>query len=195
MPAILFLLPALVAQAPSATASLDGLQDLVKAMPESLVDGKASALKGQLAKARAAWDKAKPGLRKTIPEAEQAFIDRQLQSMEKMSPREKAAGALGISATLSRFQPKSRHQELLQLERTTLMAWCAIDAGLWNQMPRVVEDFTAALAKEGDRHTMAVASAREALQRFQAAAKKKQTAPAKTALKDLLELVGVLEKP
>lgn len=86
MPAILLLLPALVAQAPFAPATLDQLQDLLEAIPEAVIDGKTGNLKGLLAKARAGWDKAKPELRKTIPEAEATFIDRQLKAMEKMSP-------------------------------------------------------------------------------------------------------------
>ena len=195
MPAILFLVPALVAQAPSAPTALDRLQDLLEAIPEAVIDGKTGNLKGLLAKARADWDRTKPELRKVIPEAEQTFIDRQLKAMEKMSPREKAAGALGISATLSRYQPRSPKQDLLQADRTAMLAWCSVDAGLWQQIPRVAEAFKPVLDQDKGRHALAVASANEALQRFQTAITKKQAPAAKKALKDLLALVDVFEKP
>ena len=195
MPAILFLLPALVAQVSSAPTALDRLQDLLEAIPEAVIDGKTGNLKGLLAQARTGWDKAKPELRTTIPEAEATFIDRQFKAMEKMSPREKAAGALGISATLSRFQPRSPKQDLLQADRTAMLAWCSVDAGLWLQVPKVAEAFKPVLDQDKGRHPLAVASAGEALQRFQAAVTKKQASAAKKALKDLLALVDVLEKP
>ena len=195
MPAILFLLPALVAQAPLAPATLDQLQDLLEAIPEAVVDGKTANLKALLAKARTGWDKAKPELRKTIPEAEATFIDRQLKAMEKMSPREKAAGAIGISSTLSRFQPRSPKQDLQAADRTAMLAWCSVDAGLWQQIPRVAEAFKPVLDQDKGRHPLAVASAGEALQRFQTAVTKKQAPTAKKALKELLALVDVLEKP
>jgi len=195
MPAILFLVPALVAQAPSAPTSMDRLQDLLEAIPEAVIEGKTGQLKGLLAKARTGWDQAKPELRKTIPEAEATFIDRQFKAMEKMSPREKAAGALGISATLSRFQPRSPKQDLLQADRTAMLAWCSVDAGLWQQIPRVAEAFKPVLDQDKGRHALAVASANEALQRFQTAITKKQAPAAKKALKDLLALVDVFEKP
>ena len=195
MSAILFLLPALVAQAPSAPTSMDRLQDLLEAIPEAVIEGKTGQLKGLLAKARTGWDQAKPELRKTIPEAEATFIDRQFKAMEKMSPREKAAGALGISATLSRFQPRSPKQDLLQADRTAMLAWCSVDAGLWQQIPRVAEAFKPVLDQDKGRHALAVASANEALQRFQTAITKKQAPAAKKALKDLLALVDVFEKP
>ena len=112
MPLILLALPALVAtQASSAPQSIDQVQDLVGAIPMALINEKRGAMRGLVAKAKAGWEQAKPELSKTIPEPEATFIDRQFKSMLRMKPNEQAIGAIGISSTLSRFQPRSRKQD------------------------------------------------------------------------------------
>ncbi|GEM_PF-474303 len=194
---LLLVLPALIAQAPpaQAPASLETLQAQLAAIPEALVAGKAGSMKGLVAKTKAEWDKAKPGLAKTMPEAEQVFVDKQLKSMQKMKPTEQAAGALGIANTLSRFQPKPKDQGLIQARRATLLAWCSVDAAQWEPMPRVGEALKLAVDQDQGRHTLAAIGAQDALKRFEESRKKKQAVPTKKALKDLLGFFDVLAKP
>lgn len=189
--------PALMAQAlpPVAPPALEHVQDLLEAIPEALIDGKPGTMRGLVAKAKAGWDKARPELRKAMPEPELIFIDRQLKAMQTMKPREQAVGALGISSTLSRFQGKSRQQDLLTADRATMLAWCGVDAGQWNQLPRVAEAFKPLIDQDKGQHPLVVAGIQEALKRFQANQQKHQAAGAKKALKDLLGFVDMLEKP
>jgi len=185
-----------VAPAPVAPPqALDHLQELLEAIPEALIEGKPGTMKGLVAKARAGWDQARPEVRKAMPEPEMTFIDKQLKAMQTMKPREQAVGALGISSTLSRFQGKSRQQDLLQADRTVMLAWCGVDAGQWTRLPSVAEALKPVLDGDEGRHTVAVIAAQDALKRFQESQKKKQAAPAKKALKDLLGFVDALEKP
>jgi hypothetical protein len=51
---LLLAVPALAARAPSAAPSLDQLQDLIKAVPVPLVEGKQGTMRGQVTKAKAA---------------------------------------------------------------------------------------------------------------------------------------------
>ncbi len=196
MSLLLFALPALVfAQAPAAPGALEPMQELLKAIPAALIEGKRSSMPGLVAKAKAAWEKAQPEARKTMPEPDVAFIGKQLQAMLKMKPAEQGIGALGISATLSRFQAKSRKQDLLQANRAAMSAWCGVDAGVWQPMPNVAQAFKPLLDQDQGQHTMAALAVQDALKRFQASQPKRQTAVAKKALKDLVALVDVLEKP
>lgn len=195
MPLLLITPPALVAPAAAAPQALDQLQELFEAIPEALIDGKRRAMRGLVAKARAGWDRAKPDLRKAMPEPEIIAIDRQLKAMPAMKPREQAVGALGISSTLSRFQARSRQQELLHADRTAMLAWCSVDAGLWERLPRVAEAFQPLIGQDKGQHTLAVAGVQDALKRLQASQQKRHAASAKKAVKDLLDLVDVLEKP
>jgi hypothetical protein len=165
------------------------------AIPEALVNGKRSAMGGLVAKALSGWNAAKPELAKAIPESERTFIDRQLKAMQKMKPREQAVGALGISSALSRYQVRSRKQELLHANRTIMLAWCGVDGGQWEPMPNVDQAFQPVLSQDNGQHTVAVLSVQEALTRFEQSRRKHQAEGAKKALKDLLGLTGVFEKP
>ena len=187
--------PAQVVQAPAASPVLDRLQELLEAVPEALIDGKPGTMRGLVAKAQRGWERAKPELRQAMPEPELIAVDRQLKAMRKMKPREQAVGALGLSSTLSRFQPRSRQQDLLQADRTAMLAWCSVDAGSWELMPGVAGAFQPLLDQDAERHPKAVAAAREALKRFQESRDKRQGAAAKKALQELLDLVDAFEKP
>jgi hypothetical protein len=195
MPLFLLAVPALVAQTPAAPAALDLLQDQFKAIPLTLVEGKASSVKAQVLKAKAAWEKARPDLGKVIPAPETAFIDKQLKAMLKMKPREQAMGAIGISATFSRFQGKSRKQDLLQAQRSTLSGWCGVDAGLWEPFPGVAETFKPLLDQDNGAHPVAVIGIQDALKRLAESRAKRQAPAAKKALKDLASLAEVLAQP
>jgi len=197
MPLLLIALPALVAPAPTPPAppTMDQLQDQLKAVPEAFIKGKASAMPGLVAKATEGWNRAKPGLGKVVPEAEATAIDRQLKAMKGMQPREQAVGALGVSNLLSRFQPRARSQDLLQADRSTMMAWCVVDAGQLDRLPGVEAAFKPLIDKDQGQHTVAVVAVQDALKRLQASQQKRQAAGMKKALRDLLDLVDVLEKP
>jgi len=195
MPAWLLAVPALmVVQAPAPTPALDQLQGLMMAIPEALVDGKRTATPGLVVKAKSSWDALKPEVGKALPEAELTFIDKQLKAMLKMKPREQAAGALGISSALSRYQPRSRKQDLLQANRTVMLAWCGVDGALWEPMPRVEVAFKPLIEQDNGQHALAVVSIQEAIKRFQESTKKRKAVEAKKALKELLNLSAVLEK-
>ncbi|HJV49175.1 MAG TPA: hypothetical protein VJ549_07880 [Geothrix sp.] len=198
MPLWLLVPAALVAQAPTPAPvtpqALDQVQALVTAIPEALVDGKRGAMTGLVAKAKAGWEAAKPGLLKTVPESEAGFIDRQFKSMLKMKPREQAIGALGICNTLSRFQGRSRKQDLAQANRVAMMAWCGVDATMWAPMPNVDMAFKPLIEQDNGAHALAIVGVQDALKRFQESAAKHQAAPAKKALKELMNLAQVLAK-
>ncbi|GLH73525.1 hypothetical protein GETHLI_20270 [Geothrix limicola] len=194
MPLWLLVPAALVAQTPAMPQGLDQVQVLVTAIPEALIEGKRGAMTGLVAKAKAGWDAAKPGLLKTVPEPDATFIDKQLKAMLKMKPREQAIGALGISATLSRFQGRSRKQDLLQASRVSMMAWCGVDAALWAPMPNVDVAFKPLIEQDNGAHAVAIVGVQDALKRFQESAAKRQAQPAKKALKDLMNLAQVLAK-
>jgi hypothetical protein len=70
-----------------------------------------------------------------------------------------------------------------------------VDAGLWAPLPGVAEVFKPLLEQDKGQHTLAVIGVQEALKRLDESVKKKQVAPAKKALKDLMAFVDVLEKP
>jgi hypothetical protein len=197
MPLLLPALSAVVAIQSPAQSPVDRVQGLVEAIPEALIAGKRGAMPGLVAKAKAGWEQAKPGLlkAKVMPEADATFIDRQVTAMLKMKPREQAMGALGISATLSRYQGRSRKQDLLQADRVAMMAWCGVDAGQWAPLPDVAGVFKPLLDQDQGQHTMAAIGIQDALKRFQDGTQKKQVAIAKKALKDLMIFVDVLEKP
>jgi hypothetical protein len=196
MPLFLLALPALVVnQAPPAPQPIDQVQGLMGAIPAALIEGKRGSMNGLVAKAKAGWDQAKPGIRKTMPEPEAAFIDKQLKAMQKMKPVEQAMGALGISSTLSRFQTRSRKQDLLQVGRQVMGAWCGVDAGQWASMPNVAEGFKPLIEQDQGAHTVAVIQIQEELKRFDQSRQKRQAPNAKKALKELLTLLDVLEKP
>jgi hypothetical protein len=167
----------------------------MRAIPAALVEGKRSSMNGLVAKAKAGWDQAKPGIRKTIPEPEAVFIDKQLKAMQSMKPVEQAMGALGISSTLSRFQARSRNQDLLQVGRQVMGAWCGVEAGQWASMPNVAEGFKPLIEQDQGAHTVAVIQIQGALKRYGLSSQKRQAVEAKKALKELLSLLDVLEKP
>jgi len=187
--------PALVAQAPAAPQALNQLQELLEAVPEALIDGKSGAMQGLVVKAWAGWEQARPEVGKGLPEPELIAVDRQLKAMLKMKPRAQAVGALGISSALSRYQPRSRAQDLLQADRTAMLAWCSVDAGQWAQLPRVVEAFQTVLDQDKGQHALAVVSTQAALKRLGESGQKRQAVAAKKALKELMTLVDVFEKP
>lgn len=196
MPLISLLLPALVAAQPSpAPQPLDQVQRLMGAIPEALVNGKRSDVRGLVAKAKAGWEQAKPEARKAMPEAEITFIDRQLKAMQKMRPVEQAVGALGISSTLARFQPRSHRQDLLQVERLIESAWCAADSGHWDPFPNVAAAVGSLIDQDQGQHTLVVVRMQEALKALEASHPKHQAATTKKALKELLGLVDLLGKP
>ena len=195
MPLLLIVPPALVAPDRVAPQVLDRLQELFEAIPEALIDGQGGAMRGRVAKAKAGWDRAKPDIRRAMPEPEVIAIDRQLKAMQGMKPREQAVGALGISSTLSRFQARSRQQDLLHADRTAMLAWCTVDAGDWDRLPRLAEAFQPLLDQDKGQHPRAVIGVQGALKRFQGSQQKRHMAGAKKALKDLLDLVDVFEKP
>jgi hypothetical protein len=176
---------------------MDQVQVLLAAIPEALIAGKRTSMPGLVAKAKAAWDQAKPGFQKAnlMPEADVTFIDRQLKAMLKMKPREQAVGALGISSTLGRYQGRSHKQELLQADRVVMLTWCSVDAGQWAPLPGVADVFKPLLEQDKGQHTLAVIGVQDALKRLDEGVKKKQAVAAKKALKDLMALVDVLEKP
>ena len=196
MPLILLALPALVAtQASSAPQSIDQVQDLVGAIPMALINEKRGAMRGLVAKAKAGWAQARPELLKTIPEPEAAFIDRQFKAMLTMKPNEQAIGAIGIASTLSRFQPRSRKQDLLQMGRLIMAAWTGVDAGQWAPFPDVAGGFKPLIDQDNGQHTLALINVQDALKRLEEGRQKRQGPAVKKALKDLLNLVDVLEKP
>jgi len=197
MPLLLVALPALVApaQTPTVPQTMDLLQEQLEAIPEAFIKGKSSAMPGLVAQADESWNRAKPALAKTVPTAEATAIDRQLQSMKKMKPREQAVGALGVSSLLSQFQPRSRQQDQLQADRTTMMAWCVVDSGELTRLPGVETAFKPLIDKDNGQHTVAVLAVQDALKRLQASQQKRQAAGMKKALRDLLDLLDVLEKP
>jgi hypothetical protein len=193
---LLFAPSALVAQAPAAPPqAFDQLQELLEAIPEALIAGRRGAMRGLVAKAKAGWDRSKPELRKAMPEPELIAIDRQLKAMRTMKPNEQAVGALGISGTLSRFQPRSHQQDLLQADRTTMLAWCTVDAGQLERLPGVAAAFQPLIDQDKGRHALAIVGVQETLKRLQDSQQKRQPAKAKKALKELLAFVDVLEKP
>lgn len=200
MPLLLLVLPALApalvaVQAPSTALPIEYVQDLLRAIPVALIDGRRGAMRGLVLKAKAGWEQAKPALRRTLPEPEVAFIDKQLKAMEKMKPAEQGIGALGISSTLSRFQARSRKQDRLQVGRLVMAAWCGVDAGQWAPFPNVEQGFKTILEQDGGQHALAAVSVQEALKRLQEGRKKHQAADTKKALKELLGLVDLFEKP
>ena len=109
----------------------------MRAIPLALINEKRGAMRGLVAKAKAGWAQAKPELLRTIPEPEAAFIDRQFKAMLTMKPNEQAIGAIGIASTLSRFQPHSHKQDLLQVSRLIMAAWTGVDAGQWAPFPNM----------------------------------------------------------
>jgi len=185
-----------MAQSPAAQP-MDQVQDLLEAIPEALIAGKRAAMPGLVVKAKAGWERAKPEILKThtMPEADVTFIDRQLKAMLKMKPREQAVGALGISSTLSRFQGRSRKQDLLQADRVVMMTWCSVDAGQWAPLPGVADVFRTLVEQDNGQHTLAVIGVQDALKRLQESVQKRQAVGAKKALRDLMSFVDVLEKP
>jgi hypothetical protein len=196
MPLLLLVLPALVAtQTPPTPLPIDQVQDLLRAIPVALIDGKRSSMRGLVLKARAGWEQAKPELRKTLPEPEVAFIDKQLKAMEKMKPAEQGIGALGLSSTLSRFQPRSHKQDQLQVGRLVMAAWCDVDAGQWEPLPNVAQGFKALVEQDGGRHTLAAVGVQDALKRLQEGRTQHHAADTKKALKELLGLVDLFEQP
>ncbi len=196
MPLLLLVLPALVvAQAPPGSPAIDQVQNLMGAIPAALVNEKRGAIRGLVAKAKAGWEQAKPELRKTIPDPEAAFIDRQFKAMLTMKTQEQAIGAIGISSTLSRFQPHSRKQDLLQASRLVMAAWTGVDAGQWEPFPNVAAGFRPLTDQDNGQHTLALIQVQDALKRLDENHKKHQGPGVKKALKELLNLVDVLEKP
>jgi hypothetical protein len=196
MPLILLLMPALVATQPSpAPPSLDQVQALVGAIPQALINEKRGTMRGLVAKAKAGWEQAKPEARKALPEPERTFIDRQFKAMLTMKPQEQALGAIGISSTLSRFQPRSRKQDLLQASRLVMAAWTGVDAGQWAPFPNVAQGFKPVIDQDNGQHTLAVIKVQDALKRLEENREKHQGPAVKKALKELLNLLDVLEKP
>ena len=161
----------------------------------ALINEKRGAMRGLVAKAKAGWEQAKPELSKTIPEPEANFIDRQFKSMLRMKPNEQAIGAIGIASTLSRFQPRSHKQDLLQASRLIMAAWTSVDASLWEPFPNVAAGFKLLIDQDNGQHTLAVLNVQDALKRLEESHRKHQAAGTKKALKELLNLVDVLEKP
>ena len=149
-------------------------------------------MRGLVAKATARWEQAKPELRKTIPEPEMTFIDRQLKAMLRMKPQEQAMGALGIATTLSRFQPRSHKQDLLQVGRLIMAAWTGVDAGQWAPFPNVAAGFKPLIDQDNGQHTLIVLKVQDALKRLDVSHQKHQAVGTKKALKELLNLVDVL---
>jgi hypothetical protein len=193
---LLFVLPALVvAQPPAPPQTLDHLQECLEAIPEALIDGNRGSMRGLVGKVKAEWDRAKPELRKAMPEAESIAIDRQLKAMRTMKPIEQAVGALGISSTLSRFQAKSHQQDLLNADRTAMLAWCLVDAGQLERLPGVAEGFKPLLDQDKGKHARAAMAVPEALKLLEESQQKRHAAGAKKALKQLLDLVDAFEKP
>lgn len=188
-------LPALVAPAPAAPPTLDQLQELLEAIPEALIDRKPGAMPGLVAKAQAGWNQARPGLLKVLPEPDITTLDGQLKAMRNLQPREQAIGALEISAALSRCQPRSRQADLLQADRTAMLAWCRVDAGQLDQLPDMAQAFRPLLDQDQGRHPRAVIGVQAALKRLQESQQKSRPAAAKKALQELLDLVDVFEKP
>jgi hypothetical protein len=195
MPLIFLLMPALVATQPSGPQSIDQVQDLVGAIPVALINEKRGAMHRLVVKAKAGWEKAKPELRKTIPEPDVTFIDRQFRAMLNMQPQEQSMGAIGIASTLSRFQPHSSKQDLLQVSRLIMAAWTVIDAGQWGPFPNVAAGFQPLIDQDNGQHTMALINVQDALKRLEESRQKHQSAGIKKALKDLLNLVDVIGKP
>lgn len=192
-PCLLLIVPAQVAS-PVGAQPLDQVQALVGAIPEAFVQGRAREVRGLVARAKAGWERARPELRGTLPEAELLFIDRQLKAMQAMKPREQAVGALGIAGTLDRHQGRTRVLELRQAERAALLAWCNVDAGMWEALPRVKEAFQPVLDQDRGAHPRAVAGTQEALKRLQAAQGKRRAPEAKQALRELVDLAKAFGK-
>jgi len=196
MPLLLLTLPSMVVQAPTPTVKpVDRVQGLFEAIPEAFIEGKRGAMPGLVATAKTGWEQARPELLKALGESEAVAIDRQVKAMAKMSPRGQAVGALGVSKALSRLQGKTRQQELRHAHRTTMLAWCLVDSGQLNPLPSVAGAFQSVIDGDKGSHTLAVMSVQEALKRLQENQQKQQGGGAKKALKDLLKLVDVLEKP
>ena len=196
MPLLLLALPALVVQAPAPTVKpVDRVQGLFEAITEAFIEGKRGAMAGLVAAGKAGWEQARPDLLKALGEAEAVAIDRQVKAMAKMTPREQAVGALGVSKALSRLQGKSRQQELRHAHRTAMLAWCLVDSGQLNPLPGVAGAFQPVIDGDKGSHTLAVMSVQESLKRLQESQQRQQAGGAKKALKDLLKLVDVLEKP
>jgi hypothetical protein len=114
--------------------------------------------------------------------------------MLKMKPNEQAIGAIGIASTLSRFQPRSHKQDLLQASRLIMAAWTSVDAGQWGPFPNVAAGFKPLIDQDNGQHTMALINVQDALKRLDASRLKHQGPGVKKALKELLNLVDVLEK-
>ena len=196
MPLIFLALPALVAtQVSPGSQAIDQVQNLVGAIPTALINEKRGTIRGLVAKAKAGWEQAKPGILKIIPEPETAFIDKQLKAMLTMKPQEQAIGAIGISSTLSRFQPRSRKQDLLQAGRLVMAAWTGVDAGQWEPFPNVATGFKPLIDQDSGQHTLALINVQDALKRLEESRQKRRGAGVKKALKELLNLLDVLEKP
>ena len=196
MPLIFLALPALVVtQVPPGSQAIDQVQNLVGAIPTALINEKRGTIRGLVAKAKAGWEQAKPDILKIIPEPETAFIDKQLKAMLTMKPQEQAIGAIGISSTLSRFQLRSRKQDLLQAGRLVMAAWTGVDAGQWEPFPNVATGFKPLIDQDSGQHTLALINVQDALKRLEESRQKRRGAGVKKALKELLNLLDVLEKP
>jgi hypothetical protein len=196
MPLLLLTLPALVAtQLPAASPALDQVQALVGAIPAALLQEKRRAMPGLVVKAKAGWEQARPSLLKIIPGPDATFIDKQFKAMLKMKPPEQAIGAIGISSTLSRFQPRSRKQDLLQVDRLIMAAWTGVDAKQWEPFPNVAAGFKPLIDQDNGQHTLTLIKVKEALKQLDESHKKHQGAEVKKLLKELLNLADLLEKP
>ena len=196
----LLMVPVLVlaqvpAPAPLASPVLRQVQERLEAIPEAFIAGRRGAMKQLVAQAIAEWDRTRPDLRKALPEAELTAMDRQLKAMRAMSPREQAVGALGLSGSLAQHQPASRQLDLQRADRSTMLAWCLVDAGQVERLPGLAEAFKPLMEQDRGQHTLALAKVQEALKRVQDGQKRKQKATCKKALGDLLKLIDQLEKP
>ncbi|WP_306590582.1 hypothetical protein [Geothrix sp. 21YS21S-4] len=187
---LLLVPPAQVVQAPAGPPALAEAQGSFEAVARALVEGRRGAMRGLIAQGKAAWERAKPGLGKTLSAAEVTAFDRQVKAMGTMKPREQAVGALGLANTLAGRQAKSADQDVRQAERMAMMAWCAVDDGQWNLIPGVDAPFKPVVAL----YPAAGPGLEASLARFREAQQKRQPAAAKKALKEVLDQSARLGK-
>jgi hypothetical protein len=76
-----------------------------------------------------------------------------------------------------------------------MAAWTGVDAGQWEPFPNVATGFKPLIDQDSGQHTLALINVQDALKRLEESRQKRRGAGVKKALKELLNLLDVLEKP
>lgn len=193
---LLMLAPPAQAQvAPAAMKPIEALLETLEGVPEALIDNKAARIPALIMRVKTQWERSKAQIAASIPGLDAESITKNIANMGTQKPHEQAESALELSAVLSRHVPASRSMQLLDADRTGMLAWCRVDAGRWTEIPSVADAFKPLLDGDQGKHSKAVSEIQVELGRFQEEQAQKSTAKAKHTLQKLLDLIDVLEKP